>query len=113
MRRDHEGDIRMWRGFMESIARDVRDISTVMAEVFVPGPGGHPFHISGCSGTQNRLNFKYSDCAQLLRDGEPSIEVLTSTVRGSLSLPITCIRARSALSASGCAEFCAGPGRHA
>ncbi len=75
MQRDHEADIRQWRGFMESIAADLRGISTVTAEVYVPGPGGHPIPYLRVQWDQNRLNLKYPDCAQQLRDGEPSIEV--------------------------------------
>jgi uncharacterized pyridoxal phosphate-dependent enzyme len=73
--RDHEADIRRWRGFMESIAGDLRGISTVTAEVYVPGPGGHPIPYLRVQWDQNLLRLKYSDCAQQLRDGEPSIEV--------------------------------------
>jgi L-seryl-tRNA(Ser) seleniumtransferase len=75
VRRDHEADIRLWRGFMESIARDLRGISTVTGEVYVPGPGGHPVPYLRVQWDQNRLKLKYADCAQQLRDGEPSIEV--------------------------------------
>ena len=75
VRRDHEADIRLWRGFMESVARDLHGISTVTAEVYVPGPGGHPVPYLRVQWDQNRLNLEYADCAQQLRDGEPSIEV--------------------------------------
>ena len=73
--RDHEGDQRLWRGFMESIASDLQGISTVTAEVYVPGPGGHPVPYLRVQWDQDRLHVKYGDCAQQLRDGEPSIEV--------------------------------------
>jgi L-seryl-tRNA(Ser) seleniumtransferase len=75
LRRDHEADMRLWRGFMESIARDLRGISTVTAEVYVPGPGEHPIPYLRVRWDENRLNLKYADCAQQLRDGDPSIEV--------------------------------------
>jgi D-glucosaminate-6-phosphate ammonia-lyase len=75
VQRDHEADLRQWRGFMESIAGDLRGISTVTAEVYVPGPGGHPIPYLRVQWDQNLLSLKYSDCAQQLRDGEPSIEV--------------------------------------
>ena len=75
VKRDHEADLRQWRGFMESIAGDLRGIPTVTAEVYVPGPGGHPVPYLRVQWDQNRLKLKYSDCAQQLRDGEPSIEV--------------------------------------
>jgi L-seryl-tRNA(Ser) seleniumtransferase len=75
VQRDHEADIRLWRGFMESIAKDLRGIGTVTAEVYVPGAGGHPVPYLRVQWDPNRLRLKYSDCAQQLRDGEPAIEV--------------------------------------
>ncbi len=81
---DHEADLRLWRGFMESIAKDLRAISMVTAEVYVPGPGGHPVPYLRVQWDQGRLNLKYADCAQQLREGEPSIEVNVDP--GGLSL---------------------------
>ncbi len=81
---DHEADLRLWRGFMESIAKDLRAISMVTAEVYVPGPGGHPVPYLRVHWDQSRLNLKYADCAQQLREGEPSIEVNVDP--GGLSL---------------------------
>ena len=75
VQRDHEADLRLWRGFMESVARDLRGISTVTTEVYVPGPGAHPIPYLRVQWDENRLNLKYGDCAQQLRDGDPSIEV--------------------------------------
>lgn len=75
LKRDHEADLRVWRGFMESIAGDLRGISTVTAEVYVPGPGGHPIPYLRVQWDETSLGLKYADCAQQLRDGEPSIEV--------------------------------------
>ena len=75
VQRNHETDIRLWRGFMESIAKDLRGISTVTAEVYVPGAGGHPVPYLRVQWDPNQLRLKYHDCAQQLRDGEPSIEV--------------------------------------
>jgi L-seryl-tRNA(Ser) seleniumtransferase len=73
--RDHDADMRLWRGLVESIASDLRGISSVTAEVYVPGPGGHPIPYLRVQWDQARLSLKYADCAQQLRDGEPSIEV--------------------------------------
>jgi L-seryl-tRNA(Ser) seleniumtransferase len=73
--RDHDADIRLWRGLVESIASDLRGISSVSAEVYVPGPGGHPVPYLRVQWDQSRLSLKYADCAQRLRDGEPCIEV--------------------------------------
>ena len=75
VQRDHDADIRLWRGFMESIAKDLRGIGTVTAEVYVPGAGGHPVPYLRVQWDQNQLRTKYGDCAQQLRDGEPSIVV--------------------------------------
>jgi len=47
----------------------------VTAEVHVLGPGGHPVPYLRVQWDQARLSLKYADCAQQLRDGEPSIEV--------------------------------------
>jgi uncharacterized pyridoxal phosphate-dependent enzyme len=84
VQRDHEADMRLWHGFMESIATDLRGISTVTAEVYVPGAGGHPIPNLRVQWDQSRLHLKYGDCAQQLRDGEPSIEV--NSGRDGLSL---------------------------
>ncbi|HXJ41962.1 MAG TPA: hypothetical protein VNH18_21980, partial [Bryobacteraceae bacterium] len=75
VQRDHEADIGLWRGFTESIARDLRGITTVTAEVYVPGPGGHPVPYLRVQWDQERLRLKYAECSRQLRDGEPSIEV--------------------------------------
>ncbi len=75
LQRDHDADIRQWRGYVESIASDLRGVSTVTAEVYVPGPGAHPIPYLRVQWDQNQLNLKYADCAQQLRDGDPSIEV--------------------------------------
>jgi L-seryl-tRNA(Ser) seleniumtransferase len=45
--RDHEADQREWRGFMESIASDLKDVETVKTKLYIPDPGegpggGHP-----------------------------------------------------------------------
>ena len=84
LKRDHQADLRQWRGFMESVAADLHGISTVTAEVYLPGPGGHPVPYLRVHWDQSRLNLKYHDCAQQLRDGEPSIEV--NATREGLSL---------------------------
>jgi L-seryl-tRNA(Ser) seleniumtransferase len=75
VQRDHEADMRLWRGFMESIARDLRGIPAVTAEMYVPGAGAHPIPCLRVQWNAAKLNLKYGDCAQQLRDGEPSIEV--------------------------------------
>ncbi len=75
VQRDHDADMRQWRGFVESIASDLRGISTVTAKVYVPGPGAHPIPYLRVQWDQSQLNLKYADCAQQLRDGDPSIEV--------------------------------------
>ncbi|HXX24089.1 MAG TPA: aminotransferase class I/II-fold pyridoxal phosphate-dependent enzyme [Terriglobia bacterium] len=75
VQRDHEADMRLWQGFMESVARDLSGISTLTSEVYVPGPGEHPIPYLRVRWDPDRLNLKYADCAQQLRDGDPSIEV--------------------------------------
>jgi L-seryl-tRNA(Ser) seleniumtransferase len=81
--RDHETDLRTWRGFMESIAGDVKDVDTVETSVYVPGPGqgpggGHPIPYLKVQWDQSKLRLTYQDCSRQLREGEPSIEVNTS-----------------------------------
>jgi hypothetical protein len=39
---DHDADMRLWPGLVESITSDLRGISSVTAEVYVPGLGAHP-----------------------------------------------------------------------
>ena len=85
--RDHEADLRTWRGFMESIARDVTGIDTVQTRIYVPGPGGgpgggHPIPYLRVQWDESRLKLNYKDCSQQLKDGEPSIEVNTSRQDG-------------------------------
>jgi uncharacterized pyridoxal phosphate-dependent enzyme len=80
--RDHNADQKLWRGFMESISKDVRDLPTVSAEVYIPGPGGHPIPYLRVQWDETRLRLKYMDCAQRLREGEPSIEVNASPSEG-------------------------------
>ncbi len=83
LKRDHEADQRTWRGYVESIATDVRDIDTVSAEIYIPGPGqgpggGHPVPYLKVRWDQSKLKLTYPDCARRLREGEPSVEVNSS-----------------------------------
>ncbi len=75
LERDHDADLRQWRGYVESIASDLNDIATVKAEVYVPGPGAHPIPYLRVKWDENRLNLKYAECGKRLREGDPSIEV--------------------------------------
>lgn len=72
---DHQAQMRQWRTYMESIASDLRGLPTVTTEVYVPGPGAHPIPYLRVQWDQNRINLKYLDCAQQLRNGDPSIEL--------------------------------------
>ncbi len=80
VKRDHEADQKLWRGFMESISRDLRGIPTVRTEVYVPGPGGHPIPYLRVQWETSKL--RYAECAKRLREGEPSIEVNASEQEG-------------------------------
>jgi L-seryl-tRNA(Ser) seleniumtransferase len=76
VQRDHEAEQKLWHSYMESIAKDVRGIPSVNAEVYIPGPGGHPVPYLRVTWDQTKLGgLSYRDCGQRLRDGEPSIEV--------------------------------------
>ena len=78
--RDHDADQRLWRGFMESIARDLKGIPTVRTEIYVPGPGGHPIPYLRIQWDTNYLS--YEACQRQLRDAEPSVEVNASAQEG-------------------------------
>lgn len=83
LNRDHEADMREWRGYMESIASDVKGIDTVKTNVYIPGPGegpggGHPLPYLKIQWDPSKLGVSYQDCSRQLREGEPSIEVNTS-----------------------------------
>ncbi len=76
LERDHDAEMSMWRGFMDSIAKDLKGISTVKAEVYVPPPGGgHQVPYLRVQWDESKLGLKYADCQQQLRSGEPAIEV--------------------------------------
>ena len=75
VRRDHEADQKLWRGFMERVAKEVADVPTVETEIYVPGPGGHPVPYLRVQWDQQRLGLSYADCGKALREGEPRIEV--------------------------------------
>lgn len=80
LQRDHDADQKLWRSFMESIARDLRGVSSVRTEAYIPGAGGHPVPYLRVQWDANRLS--YQECARRLRDGEPSIEVNASAQEG-------------------------------
>jgi L-seryl-tRNA(Ser) seleniumtransferase len=72
-KRDHAADIKLWRGMMQSVARDLKRIKGVTAEVYVPPyPGAHPVPYLRVKWT---LPLTYQECGKRLRDGEPRIEV--------------------------------------
>ena len=76
VKRDHAADIKLWRGMMQSIARDLKRVKSVTAEVYVPPyPGGHPVPYLRVKWNQQSLPITYEECAKRLRDGEPRIEV--------------------------------------
>jgi L-seryl-tRNA(Ser) seleniumtransferase len=79
VRRDHEADMKLWRGFMQSIARDVSGVRGVTSEVYVPPyPGAHPVPYLRVKWDRSVIPMSYEDCARQLRDGEPRIEVNAS-----------------------------------
>jgi uncharacterized pyridoxal phosphate-dependent enzyme len=85
--RDHEADLRTWRGYMESIAKDLSGLDTVQTKIYIPSPGGgpgggHPIPYLRVHWDESKLKLNYRDCSQQLKDGEPSIEVNTSRQDG-------------------------------
>ena len=82
--RDHEADQRLWRQFMESIAKDVKGIAGVKTEIYVPGPGAHPLPYLRVQWDRTKIPLTYEECGRKLREGEPRIEV--NVARDELSL---------------------------
>ena len=80
LQRDHEADQRLWRGFMESISRDLKGLPGVRTEIYVPGAGGHPVPYLRVQWEESR--FTYEECARQLREGEPCVEVNASKQEG-------------------------------
>ena len=73
--RDHDDDQKLWRGFMEHVAKEARKTPGVTTEVYVPGPGGHPIPYLRVQWDQKKLGLSYAECGRRLREGEPRIEV--------------------------------------
>lgn len=75
-RRDHAADMKLWHSMMQSIARDLKRVGGVTAEVFVPPyPGAHPVPYLRVKWDRSALPLTYRECARKLREGEPQIEV--------------------------------------
>jgi L-seryl-tRNA(Ser) seleniumtransferase len=76
VKRDHTAEMKLWHGFMQSIARDLKRVKAVSAEVYVPAyPGGHPIPYLRVQWDRSAIPLTYEECARKLRDGEPRIEV--------------------------------------
>jgi L-seryl-tRNA(Ser) seleniumtransferase len=58
---------------MEHIAKEVSSVPAVKAEIYIPGPGGHPVPYLRVQWDKSKLS--YADCARRLSEGEPRIEV--------------------------------------
>ena len=76
VKRDHAADQKLWQSMMQNVARDLKNIRAVTAEVYVPAyPGAHPVPYLRVKWSQTALPLSYEECAKRLRDGEPRIEV--------------------------------------
>jgi L-seryl-tRNA(Ser) seleniumtransferase len=76
VKRDHAADMELWHSFMLSIARDLKSISGVSTEVFVPPyPGAHPVPYLRVKWAPAAVSLTYAECARRLSEGEPRIEV--------------------------------------
>ncbi len=75
VRRDHEDDQKLWHGFMERVAKEVKGLPSVRTEIYVPGPGGHPIPYLRVQWDVKKLGLPYDECAKRLTEGEPSIAV--------------------------------------
>ncbi len=73
--RDHEADQKLWRGYMDRVAREVGGLQTVKAEIYVPGPGGHPIPYLRIQWDEKKLGLSYAECKKRLSEGEPRVEV--------------------------------------
>ena len=79
MKRDHSADQKLWQSMMQNIARDLKRVRAVTAEVYVPAyPGAHPVPYLRVKWDTSALRLRYQDCAKQLQDGEPRIEVNAS-----------------------------------
>jgi uncharacterized pyridoxal phosphate-dependent enzyme len=76
VKRDHAADLKLWHSMMQSIAKDLKRVQPVTAEVYVPPyPGAHPVPYLRVKWDKGALPISYEECAKRLRDGEPRIEV--------------------------------------
>ena len=79
VKRDHAADLKLWHSMMQSVAKDLKRLRQVTAEVYVPPyPGGHPVPYLRLKWDQGALPISYEECAKQLREGEPRIEVNAS-----------------------------------
>jgi L-seryl-tRNA(Ser) seleniumtransferase len=76
VKRDHAAEMKLWHGFMQSIARDLKRVKGATAEVYVPPyPGAHPIPYLRVQWDRASIPLTYEECAKRLREGEPRIEV--------------------------------------
>ena len=77
MRRDHDAEERLWRGFLSRITSDVKRVSTVRTEVFIPSARHVPsLRVQWDAGA---VSLSYDECRMALWDGEPRIAVRSSS----------------------------------
>ena len=78
VKRDHAADQKLWTSMMQNVARDLKRVRGVTAEVYVPAyPGAHPVPYLRVKWDKS-LPISYQECAKRLRNGEPSVEVNAS-----------------------------------
>jgi uncharacterized pyridoxal phosphate-dependent enzyme len=78
VKRDHAADQKLWHSMMQNVARDLKRVRGVTAEVYVPAyPGAHPVPYLRVKWDKS-VGMGYQECAKKLRDGEPRIEVNAS-----------------------------------
>jgi len=86
VKRDHSADLKLWHGMMQNVARDLKRVRAVTAEVYVPPyPGAHPVPYLRVKWDRAFLPISYEECAKRLRDGEPRIEVNASAEEMTLA----------------------------
>ncbi len=76
VRRDHNAEERLWRGYLSRISNDVERIPTVHTEVFIPQARNAPgLRVQWDVQT---VQLSYENCRMALWDGEPRIAVRSS-----------------------------------
>jgi len=75
MKKDHQAEWKEWERRIKVIGDSVKVDASVCTEQYVPEVANHVPHLKITWDT-SKIKIKYSEAAQKLRDGDPSIEVV-------------------------------------